>query len=1060
MTAVAACRTCGTEPLENARFCHGCGSPVDEADSHAEYKQVTVLFADVVHSMDIAAAVGAERLREIMSELVERSAAVVKRYGGTVDKFTGDGIMAVYGAPAALEDHAFRACLAALDIQAETAKLAEEVEARDGVDLRLRVGLNSGQVIAGEIGSGALGYTAIGAQVGMAQRMESVAPPGGVMLSESTARLVGHAAVLGEPERAHIKGADAAVPARRLLAARAEHARPGRREPTLVGRDREMHTVAGLLDLSINGEGRVAGVVGAPGIGKSRTVDEAAKLADARGIQVYSTFCESHASEVPYRVAARLLRTVFGISDDAPDAARARVRSRIPDANPEDLLLLDDLLGIGDPGVALPAITPDARQRRLAALLNVATLARNAPAVYVIEDTHWIDEASESMLIEFVGAVPQTRSLVLITYRPEYRGALSRVPRAQTIALAPLNTAQTVALTAELLGTHPSVDGLTAQIAERAAGNPFFADEIVRDLAERGVLDGDRGAYICRDDGADISVPATLQATIAARIDRLGAPAKQALYASAVIGARFRPDLLNAVLGKTSGSATAIAELLRVELIDQLRFNPRAEYAFRHPLIRTVAYESQLRAGRAQLHQLVAAAIEENNRGSADQNAAVIAEHLEAAEDLRAAFEWHMRAGTWLFNRDRAASRISWQRARRVADRLPADDPDRMAMQIAPRTLLCGTVWLAGGSVADTGFEELRELSAAGGDKASLAMGMAGLVMALAGHNRLREGSQLASELIALIEAIGDPALTVGLLLAASYAKFEVGEMTEALRFAERVINLADGDPTKGNLLTGSPLARATMTRGFIRLCLGINGWRSDADAAITMAAPVDPTSHVAAIFYKYILAIPIGALPANTTALGESADALRIAEQAGDDFTLALAQLTRGLVLVHHAGPHREKGFNLLTLARDAALKEGFTMNALAIVDPEIAREKARNGDIEGAIELSRVAIDDMFDRGSMLLRGVATTVLVESLLDRGASGDLQEAQAAIDRLAAVPTDPGFILHELPLLRLRALLARARDDEAGYRDYRDRYRAIATSLGFEGHIAWAEAMP
>ena len=162
MTAIAACRTCGTEPLENARFCHGCGSPVDEADTRAEYKQVTVLFADVVRSMDIAAALGAERLREIMAELVDRSSVVVQRYGGTVDKFTGDGIMAVFGAPAALEDHAVRACLAALGVQEETARLAAEVKDRDGIDLWLRVGLNSGQVIAGEIGSGALGYRVCG----------------------------------------------------------------------------------------------------------------------------------------------------------------------------------------------------------------------------------------------------------------------------------------------------------------------------------------------------------------------------------------------------------------------------------------------------------------------------------------------------------------------------------------------------------------------------------------------------------------------------------------------------------------------------------------------------------------------------------------------------------------------------------------------------------------------------------------------------------------------------------------------------------------------------------
>jgi adenylate cyclase len=193
----------------------------------AEFKQVTVVFADVVHSMDIAAAVGAERLREIMAELLDRSTAVVKRYGGTVDKFTGDGIMAVFGAPVALEDHAFRACLAALGVQEEAKRLAAGVESRDGVELLLRVGLNSGEVIAGEIGSGPFGYTAMGEHVGMAQRMESVAPPSAVMLSESTSRLVEDSAMLGEPVMVHVKGCPDLVCARRLVAVAGRGGRTG-----------------------------------------------------------------------------------------------------------------------------------------------------------------------------------------------------------------------------------------------------------------------------------------------------------------------------------------------------------------------------------------------------------------------------------------------------------------------------------------------------------------------------------------------------------------------------------------------------------------------------------------------------------------------------------------------------------------------------------------------------------------------------------------------------------------------------------------------------------------
>ena len=217
MTVGVVCGSCGTDLRENARFCDECGSPTTVSGDVAKYKQVTVLFADVVRSMNIAAAVDIERLREIMTALLERSAAVLRRYGGTVE-YTGDGVMAIFGAPVALEDHAFRACLAGLAIQEEVSRLAAEVQRSDGVDLRLRVGLNSGRVIAGEIGSGSLGYAATGETVGFAQRMESAAPPGEVMLSESTARLVEDSVKLTEPEWVPVKGADEPVRARRLVA--------------------------------------------------------------------------------------------------------------------------------------------------------------------------------------------------------------------------------------------------------------------------------------------------------------------------------------------------------------------------------------------------------------------------------------------------------------------------------------------------------------------------------------------------------------------------------------------------------------------------------------------------------------------------------------------------------------------------------------------------------------------------------------------------------------------------------------------------------------------------
>jgi adenylate cyclase len=568
VTAATACRTCGTEALVDARFCHACGSPIAVSPEPAEFKQVTVLFADVVHSMDIAAAVGAERLREIMTELVNRCAIAVQHYGGTVDKFTGDGIMALFGAPVALEDHALRACLAALDIQRETQRLAAEIERCDGIALQLRVGLNSGQVIAGEIGSGPLGYTAVGEQVGMAQRMESVARAGGVMLSESTARLVENTAVLGEPERVRIKDSDTPVPARRLLAM-GDHQPIARMQSTLVGRTWEVNTIAAILEEVIGGAGCVVSIMGPAGIGKSRLVRESAVIAAGRGVPVFTTFCESHARDIPFHAVARLLRVAMGVNDLDDSTARARVRAQVLGADAEDLLLFEDLLGIGDAAVALPDIAPDARRRRLTALVNAAALARQEPEIYVIEDVHWIDEVSESMLADFLGVIPQTPSLVLITYRPEYHGALTRVSGAQTLALRPLNVAQTSALTAELLGADPSVGGLAALVAARAAGNPFFVEEMVRDLAERGVLHGQPGAYQLRGGIAEVEVPATLQATLGARIDRLGPTAKRTLSAAAVIGSRFDTDLLASIIDDAE-----VVPLLAAELVDQVRFTP------------------------------------------------------------------------------------------------------------------------------------------------------------------------------------------------------------------------------------------------------------------------------------------------------------------------------------------------------------------------------------------------------------------------------------------------------------------------------------------------------
>jgi adenylate cyclase len=1050
MTAMAACQTCGTEPLENARFCHDCGSPVKDADTRAEYKQVTVLFADVVRSMDIAATVGTERLREIMNELFNRAAAVVQRYHGTVDKFTGDGLMALFGAPAALEDHALRACISALEIQSVTKKLSTEVLRRDGIALQIRVGLNSGEVIAGEIGSGPGRYTAVGHPVGMAQRMEAAAPPGGVLCSLSTARLVEDATRLGSIEDVAVKDADACVPARQLLAVESDRMVLGRNEGLMLGRDAELNWLRNLFDAN---RGCLVGIVGDPGLGKSRLISEFAAIAASRDADIIAARCEAHTTTVAFRALSRLLRgmfTVEGLSDaDARKHTAAQCEGLLT-RHSADAQILFEAMGIADINAPPLQVSVDGRRRRLVEVMAKVVLARSARVVFVLEDAHWIDAPSDDVLADFAAALNVTTSMFVTTYRPEFHGVLHRYS-GRTITLQPLSDSMAARLAGQLLGDDPSLTCLAERIAVAAVGNPFFIEEIVRDLAGRGVLLGSRGSYRLMGDVDEIAVPATVQAVIAARMDRLPAETKSILNVAAVIGNHFDVDTLQTLLPETE--STHLAELVSAELIDQMEFVPRQRYCFHHPLVRTVAYQSQLSATRARAHSRLAAVIEARDPGAADESAALIATHLEAAGELGEAYRWHIRAAEWLRPRDLSAARAQWESARHIADRLPDDHDNVIAMRIAPRTMLISTTFFAGDDVdTDERYREFRDLTMQTGDLTSFAVGTAGRIWSFSvNDNRVPEAAALAAELDEIVGGIDCDAVTKSIILISlAYARFAICDFDTALQ----VIDAIQALPHEELIVE---LSVADTLRGVIEICLGdYEQGRRHLREGTDKTRVQSPVSYAAALAYWVTLLAAVGTYEADEL-VDEMRDVLRRAESFGDIFGIIAAQWAYGTALLRAKNASHDEAIDVLERARTSILKHRVWILALTTIGPDLAIDAARKGQRDEAIEELRASVSLQIAGGSRVFVGCACEALVELLIERGFIDDFTEAHRIVDQWQARRC--GIPALDLWWLKSRALLAKAEGDSDCYAELAKQYLSLCEKLDARGRLDEARRM-
>jgi hypothetical protein len=402
------------------------------------------------------------------------------------------------------------------------------------------------------------------------------------------------------------------------------------------------------------------------------------------------------------------------------------------------------------------------------------------------------------------------------------------------------------------------------------------------------------------------------------------------------------------------------------------------------------------------------------------------------------------------------AAQMSWERAASVADALPADHPDRLALRIRPRTLLCSNAFRRFHPDLSGRFEELRELCMEAGDKASLAIGMAGLAMEHMLQGRVSDASRQASEHMTLVESVGDETLTLALTIPACTAKLQAAEMADVLGWAQAAIDIADGDATRGNFMLGSPLAMALVYRGFARCSMGLDGWRKDLDDGVAMARTADPATFAVAAAYKYVNISRL-VLSADEAAMAEIIEAFEVAQRCSEDLPVVLLRMIFGTVLTY--GEDRARGLAMLTELRDTCAEERYAMNIISGLDTILARHAAA-ADIDSAIERARAAVEELFTMGNFINCEMSTHAFVELLMARGTHNDLKDAEVVIERLAATLADSEWVTRDIVLLRTRAMLAKARGDDASYREFRDRYRAMADQFGFEGHMALAAAMP
>jgi class 3 adenylate cyclase/tetratricopeptide (TPR) repeat protein len=665
-----------------------------------ERKQVTVLFADMKGSMELLADRDPEDARKLLDPVVERMMDAVHRYEGTVNQVMGDGIMALFGAPLAHEDHAVRACYAALRMQESVRQLAEELRRTTGVPIQIRVGLNSGEVVVREIGNDLrMDYSAVGQTVHLAARMEQMATPGTILATRDTVTLA-QGYVQTKPLGAlPVKGIVASVEVHEVSSASAVRSRlqaaARRGLSRFVGRDAELAQLRRALDQAAAGHGQVMAVLGGPGVGKSRLAWELTHGQRTAGWTVMEAGAVSYGKATPYLPVIELLRSSCRI--DARDDARTvreKVIGRIlglDRALDSMLPAFLPLFDIDPEDEAWRALDPGQRRRRtLEAVKHLFVRESQVrPLLLVFEDLQWIDEATQALLDSLVEGLTATRILLLVNYRPEYHHQWASRSYYAQLQLDALPRDSVDVLLDALLGGDPALEALRDLLVERTEGNPFFVEESVRALVETRVLEGEPGAYRLTRDLPVIRIPGTVQSVLAARIDRLSADDKRLLQVAAVIGKDVPHALLDAVtIQEGLDLRRGLAHLQEAELVYEAQLFPEAAYTFKHALTHDVAYGSLLQERRRALHGRIVDALEQLHAGNRAEHIERLAHHAVRGEAWEQAVSYCTAAGAKAMERSAFREAASWQeQALQALSHLP-ETRDRLEQGVDLRLLL------------------------------------------------------------------------------------------------------------------------------------------------------------------------------------------------------------------------------------------------------------------------------------------------------------------------------------------------------------------------------------